>query len=450
MVNRRFFNLLGGATFAGGSLCGGAGIAAQSRDFGLRTSHDPLDLLNSRLILIWGRNPAWTNVHLVPILNEARRKGAPVVLVDPIATATAGLVDLHVAPRPGSDAFLALGMAKAAIESGAVDQAQVRGCSENYDGFVGLAGRVDLQQIGEVTGLSSQEIIELARLYCQRKPAAILTGWGVQRRRNGANIYRFLDALGMVTGNVGRPGGGVSHGRDEWRWFDRSVCLPHLARERREIPKPQMGWGLLGAGEPPIKVAVISGSNPVNQCPNSGLVRKGLDAVDFKVVLDMFMTDTASLADVFLPTTHFLQEQDLVGSYWHNYVMPVNVAQARLGEERRTSRFSHCLPRDWGSPQGSRLSPSTIWRSLSRRSRLRASRWRRYSRNRYARRARSTFLSRVDASPGLLRSSRLCRRWHRCRIPTATTRTTSCRLIPRTGCIPKSQGRWPRARLQST
>jgi anaerobic selenocysteine-containing dehydrogenase len=138
----------------------------------------------------------------------------------------------------------------------------------------------------------------------------------------------------MVTGNVGRAGGGVSHGMDEWRWFDRSVCLPHLARERREIPKPQVGRGLLGAGEPPIKIAVISGSNPVNQCPNSGLVRKGFDAVDFKVVLDMFMTDTASLADVFLPTTHFLQEQDLVGSYWHNYVMPVNVAQARLGEEK--------------------------------------------------------------------------------------------------------------------
>jgi anaerobic selenocysteine-containing dehydrogenase len=334
IVNDRLFNLLGGATLASGSLCGGAGIAGQTRDFGLRTAHDPFDLLNSKSIVIWGRNPAWTNVHLLPILSEARRGGAAVAVVDPVATATARLADLHVAPRPGSDAFLALGVAKIALESGSVDGGQIRACSEGYDEFLALATRTSLERISEVTGLNVLEIQELAEMYCSRCPAAIVAGWGLQRRRQGAGIYRFLDSLAVVTGNIGVPGGGVSHGMDEYRWFDPGVALPQAAKERRTIPRPQLGRGILAAAGPAIRVAVISCANPVNQCPDSGVVRSALAAVDFKVVLDMFMTDTAAVADVVLPTTHFLQERDVTASYWHNFVMPVNVAQGRLGGEK--------------------------------------------------------------------------------------------------------------------
>ncbi|MFZ1946246.1 MAG: molybdopterin-dependent oxidoreductase [bacterium] len=334
LVNRRFFNLLGGATFSSGSLCGGAGIAAQTHDFGSRTSHDPCDLLNSKLILVWGRNPAWTNVHLVPVLRQARRKGALVVLVDPVETATRRFADLHMAPRPGTDAMLALAMAKAVLEAGRVDQQAIARRSENHDRFCDLARGVSLQAASEETGLGVGQIDRLGRLYAGLAPAAIVAGWGVQRRRNGADIYRFLDALGMISGNVGRPGGGVSHGMDETRWFGRDACLSGLAKQHRSIPRPQTGRGLFEAQDPPVRVAVVSGANPANQCPDIGLVRRGLQSVGFKIVLDMFMTETASLADLVLPTTHFLQERDLVGSYWHNYVMPVNVAQARLGEEK--------------------------------------------------------------------------------------------------------------------
>jgi anaerobic selenocysteine-containing dehydrogenase len=334
LVNRRFFNLLGGATFSSGSLCGGAGIAAQTHDFGLRTSHDPCDLINSKLIIIWGRNPASTNVHLVPILRRARRKGALVVLVDPVETTTRKLADLHVAPRPGSDALLALAMAKAVLEAGRVDQGAIALRSENHERFCALAREVSLHDVSKETGLGTGEIDRLGRLYAGSAPAAIVAGWGVQRRRNGGDVYRFLDALAMISGNIGRPGGGVSHGMDETRWFGRDVCLSDLAGQHRAIPMPQTGRGLVEAKDPPIRVAVVSGANPANQCPDTDLVRKGLQSVDFKIVLDMFMTETASLADLVLPTTHFLQERDLVGSYWHNYVMPVNVAQARLGEEK--------------------------------------------------------------------------------------------------------------------
>jgi anaerobic selenocysteine-containing dehydrogenase len=334
LVNERFFNLLGGATFSTGSLCGGAGIAGQRLDFGLRTSHDPFDLLNSKLILIWGRNPAWTNVHLMPILRQARAAGAKVVLVDPVRTATAKVADWHLCPVPGSDAYLALGIAKVLIDEHLIANDYVAERTTGFERFAAMSNRHSLDVISKSTGVSAIDIRRLAHLFGSLKPAAVLGGWGLQRRRNGADTYRMLDALGALTGNIGVSGGGVSHGMDETRWFSRAVCLRERAAARREIPRPQTGRGLLEAAAPPVAVAVVSGGNPLNQCPNSDLVRQAFAEIDFVVVLDMFMTDTARAADIVLPATHFLQERDVVASYWHNYVMPVNVAQARLGEEK--------------------------------------------------------------------------------------------------------------------
>ncbi|MFH1311674.1 MAG: molybdopterin-dependent oxidoreductase [Candidatus Eisenbacteria bacterium] len=333
-VNERLFNLLGGATFATGSLCGGAGIAGQTLDFGLRTAHDPSDLLNSGQILIWGRNPAWTNVHLVPILKEAKRRGIRLVLIDPVRTATADLVDEHVGLVPGTDMWLAAGMAKVLERFGLIDGDFVGRCTNGSAGFLAAVERLDLDACSEVTGVTTHKIAELASRYALTRPAAILGGWGIQRRRNGARTYRMLDALGALTGNIGVRGGGVNHGMDEMRWFDKRVRLVERAGISRAIPRPETGKGLIEAADPPIEVAVVSGANPLNQCPNTNLVRKAFAGIDFVVVLDMFMTDTAQAADMVLPTTHFLQERDIVGSYWHNFVMPVNVAQPRLGEEK--------------------------------------------------------------------------------------------------------------------
>jgi len=334
LVNDRLFNLLGGATFAGGSLCGGAGIAGQTVDFGLRTSHDPNDILNSRLIIIWGRNPAWTNVHLLPLLKEARARGTKLVLVDPVETATARLVDMHLAPVPGTDGLLALGLAGCLIEAGHIDKDFLARCSEGYGGFAELVGHYNLKVISERTGISGDIIRQLASMYGRMKPAAILGGWGLQRHSNGANTYRLLDALGAISGNVGLKGGGVSHGMDETRWFEKRVQGAEHASLRREIPKPMTGRGILEAVDPPIEVAVVSGGNPVNQCPNTNRVREAFEKTPFVIVMDMLMTDTAAVADLVLPSTHFLQEQDVVASYWHNYLMPVNPAQGRLGEEQ--------------------------------------------------------------------------------------------------------------------
>ncbi len=346
-VNDRFFNLLGGATFASGSLCGGAGIAGQTMDFGRRTSHDPLDLLNAKTIIIWGRNPAWTNVHMLPILKQARKSGAYCVLIDPIRTASARIVDWYISIPPMSDCHLIIGLIKVLLESNLVDHDFIANHTLNFDTFTKTIERYEVRLISEKTGLDLSDIERLARLFWEGKPCAIVSGWGLQRNRYGAQVYRLLDALAAVSGNIGIAGGGVSHGFDEMRWFDTKVTLFQKA-VRREIPKPMTASGILSASDPPIKVGFVSGANPVCQCPNTIGVKKALESLELLVVIDMFMTDTALLADVVLPCTHFLQESDLVGSYWHNYVMPVNVAQDRLGDEKTDLEIFSMLARTMG------------------------------------------------------------------------------------------------------
>jgi anaerobic selenocysteine-containing dehydrogenase len=339
----RFFNLLGGATFASGSLCGGAGIAGQTCDFGYRTAHDPDDLLNSRVIILWGRNPAVTNLHLMPVLRRAREGGAHIVLIDPVATETSRFTDQHLKLAPGTDAMLAIGLTKLLLEGGCGESEFVKCCTGGFTRYLKATRDIGLDEVARETGIGADEIRNLAMRCCHNRPVAILGGWGVQRRRNGAITYRYIDALGAILGSVGVKGGGVSHGMDELRWFDLSLTMSEAPAARRFIPRPQAGRGILSAIDPRIQVAIVTGANPVNQCPNTNLVRQAFEEIPFVAVADMFMTDTAALADLVLPSTHFLQERDLMGSYWHNYVMPVNPAQPRLGEEKSDLELLHLL-----------------------------------------------------------------------------------------------------------
>ncbi|MGE5618663.1 MAG: molybdopterin-containing oxidoreductase family protein [Sphingomonadaceae bacterium] len=334
MLNSRFFNLLGGVTTASGTLCGGAGIAGQTADFGYRTAHEPTDLPNSRLVLIWGRNPSATNVHLLPFLKQAKARGATLVLIDPIRTRTADLCDLHYQPEPGSDGYLAAAIGKILLEENLVDWNFVRDHSEGFEGYRATLERFSLEWLAVQCGIDLEEIRRLAHMCGTTKPASIWAGWGVQRREYGAEIYRLLDAIAALTGNIGVAGGGVSHGMEEREYWDWGLKAPEAARFQRGIPKATLGEGLLAAQDPPVKMVVVTGANPANQAPRSLVVREAFQRIEFLVVIDGFMTDTADLAHVFLPTTSPFEEEDLVGSYGHHWLGPVNPVIEPLGEAR--------------------------------------------------------------------------------------------------------------------
>ncbi len=174
----------------------------------------------------------------------------------------------------------------------------------------------------------------MARDYATIKPASIQLGWGLNKYKSSAEIFRCVDALAAICGQIGIAGAGVTHGFDTQRLFDKAIEAPERAEFHRSIPEPLLGRGLLEASDPPVRMMFVNGGNPVNQSPNSNLVAKALARLDFLVVVDSFLTDTTDYAHVFLPTTTFLEEEDALVSWGHNILGGVNPAIEPVGESR--------------------------------------------------------------------------------------------------------------------
>ena len=340
LLGFRFFNRYGPVTLASGSLCDGAGLSGLKRSYGAAVPHSPEDLVNSNLIMIWGRNPAVTNVHLVPFIKAARWRGALVVLVDPVASRTAALADVHLPLRPGTDGLLALGMIKGLMEADLVDWGFLRDHTSGLESFREIVDAITLEEVAVRCGLSAQLIRDVARRYGEARPASILLGMGGQHYADGAVSYRLVGALPVLAGYVGVPGGGVSFSGSSTGAFDKGVLRTEEGggdegrSEARSLPKPAIGRAILSAENPPVRMAWIAGANPVAQSPNSSRVHKALSKLDYVIVADAFLTDTADRADLFLPVSTFFEREDLVGSYGHPYVGPINPAIAPVGESR--------------------------------------------------------------------------------------------------------------------
>ena len=275
-----------------------------------------------------------TNLHIVPILKEVRARGGGVFLVDPVRSESAGFCDRHFQPRVASDAHLGMAMAKIILEEGLHDRDFVEKHTHGFAAYRALLDTHPLEALCTACDLPETEIREMARIYATTKPAAILLGWGLNKYKHSAEIFRLVDALGALCGNIGVTGGGVSHGYNTQRHFDKSVELPERARYRRCIPEPLLGRGLIDSANPKVRMMFVNGGNPVNQSPNSQLVASAMAALEFVVVVDCFLTDTSDYAHIFLPTTTFLEEEDMLVSWGHNIIGGVNPVVEPLGDAR--------------------------------------------------------------------------------------------------------------------
>lgn len=319
LVNRHFFELLGPVTHTRGDICSGAGEAGQVADMGISEANDLDDLENSRAIVLWGKNVAETGVHLIPRLRAARARGVPIVQIDPVHNAqTLKLCDRYFPVRPGGDGFLALGIARALFDDGRTAPDAPSYC-DGIEAFTALAHRHTVSEWAVRADLPEASVRELAALYGSARPLATFIGWGMGRHLYGSATVRLVDALAAITGNLGVPGGGASYTFQRRGGFDTSWIKRPENKGARTLLEPLLGEELLRA-EPPIHAVVIDNANPVSQLPDSASVARALGSVDFLVVLDAFLTDTAELAHVVLPTTTMLEEHDVTGSYGHAYV----------------------------------------------------------------------------------------------------------------------------------
>ncbi|HYN40995.1 MAG TPA: molybdopterin-dependent oxidoreductase, partial [Thermoanaerobaculia bacterium] len=270
---------------------------------------------HSKGILLWGKNPFISSVHLLPLLREAKVRGARLVLIDPVRHKTASLADACIAPRPGGDLALALGVAALLFETGRVTPGAASFC-EGFDAFRSLALSKLPAAWAEEAGVGHDTLEVLASTLCDR-PCNIQVGWGMGRRTNGSAIVRALDALGALTGNLGIPGGGVSFYFKRRGAFDTSFLTKSSART---LSEPLLGREILEAKAPPIRAVWITAGNPVAMLPDSATVARALETRELVVVVDSFLTDTARRAHLVLPTTTLVEDDDLMGSYGNHWL----------------------------------------------------------------------------------------------------------------------------------
>lgn len=321
-LDKRFFNCFGGVTEVVGSLCWGAGIEAQLFDFGNAYSHGPDDVLNSRYVVIWGRNISTTNLHLFNKIKEAKQNGTKVIVINPLFNATAKIADYFITVKPGMDGILAFGVMKEILNRELEDCEFISEYSIGFEKVKELLEGLTFEDIEKYTEVSKDAIDLLAQAY-GNGPTMTYIGLGMQRYKNGGNTIRAIDALIAMSGNIGISGGGANYAKLEvGQSFDMdALTLPERAENVRHFTRMQQAEQILTVTNPPVKMVFVTKSNPLTQVPDHNVVKKAFQSIETKVVIDQFMTDTALIADYILPCSTVFEEEDIYySSMYHHYV----------------------------------------------------------------------------------------------------------------------------------
>ncbi|HMG87694.1 MAG TPA: molybdopterin-dependent oxidoreductase [Terracidiphilus sp.] len=361
-MDRRFFHRLGGSQLDR-TICSEAGGVAWNLVYGKKLGTPTEDFSLAKLIVAWGANIHGNNIHLWPMVEQARRNGARLIVIDPYKTRTAALADWHIAIRPGTDAALALGMMHVILREGFEDRAYIDQMTHGIAQLSERAREYTPERAAAWTGMTAAEVEQLAREYATTRPAALRLNYGVQRSQNGGTAVRAIAMLPALTGAWKyRGGGGALSTSGAFAWNKRELERRDLAldsplgREARVVNMSVLGQalnqgigsreqGVTGSavehdadvlsGGPPVHALFVYNSNPGAVAPNHNAVRRGLARTDlFTVVHDLFFNDTTDYADYVLPATTFLEHTDIQGAYGHYFVQLSNQAIEPPGEAR--------------------------------------------------------------------------------------------------------------------
>ena len=352
-MDRRFFHRLG-ASQLDRTICASAGGDALTQVYGTKLGTVPQDFAHSGMVIAWGSNIHGNNIHLWPFIEEARRKGASLVVIDPYKTRTAALADEHLAIRPGTDGLLALAIMHVLFRDGYEDRAYLEECTSGWQELREHALQPEHApaRAAEVTGIAADTIERLARSYGSagkdgRDAAVIRLNYGVQRSENGGTAVRAVAMLPLITGSWKQRGGGLLLSTSgSFPFNTERLQLPQmmqrsaLKRASRVVNMSQLGEALMELGAdpkdgPPVKALFVYNCNAAAVAPDSKRVLTGLRREDlFTVVHEQFFTDTTDYADVVLPATTFLEHKDVMGAYGHLFAQISQQAIAPLGEAR--------------------------------------------------------------------------------------------------------------------
>lgn len=331
----RLFNALG-ASRTDLDICSRSGTLGMGYTAGSPYGLEPARLADAAMVVLWGTNTLTTNLHLWPFVTRAREAGAPLVVVDPVRTRTAARADRHLAPRPGTDGALALGVMAHLVAVDAVDHDYLARRTLGWPRFRDeVVADWSTARAATVTGLDEAEIVWFADQYARRRPTGIRTLMGVQRHAGGGQAVRLMSCLPALVGDYDRVGGGLCYSTaSAYAFDDAALTRPDLRPPgpTRALSASRLGEVLLTA-DPPVRTLVVAGANPVVSNPDqhrtrAGLLREGL----FTAVVEHVLSDTTAYADLVLPGTTQVEHVELVESYSHVDVTLNQPAVAPAGE----------------------------------------------------------------------------------------------------------------------
>lgn len=345
-ISNWFFGRLGSSTLCG-SPCDEAGIEACVADFGTLDSNQPEDLLNAARIVNWGRDFSRYSVHQAALVKAARKAGTRVLTLSPASSGNEDFSDRIIPIRPGTDRFLAAALCQGLLERGVAGD--VLGATANSAELQGLLAERATEELLAACGVSRADFQTVLEWYTAHGPTATIIGWGLQRYVHGGENVRWINAVALLSGNVGLPGGGahynISSGRNFVQWAGEGAA----GRPRRTLPVHDLGRSLLRA-EPPVEMIWVDGSNCINQFPAGDVIIEAFGKCGFVVAVDAFFTDTALRADLILPCALMTEREDVLGSCMHDWVAHSAKVQDPPGEARNDWEILEDLGRRLAEP----------------------------------------------------------------------------------------------------
>ncbi|MDE3078142.1 MAG: molybdopterin-dependent oxidoreductase, partial [Chloroflexota bacterium] len=319
------------------SICSTAGNAGYKYTNGENRGIDPEETVDSRYIIAWGANLVSANLHQMAFVQEARRKGAKLVVIDVHRNKTGDAADWFIPIYPGTDGALALGLMQVIIEEGRYDAEHVAAHTSGFDRLQERVREFPPERVAEITGVPAEDIRRLAREYAATQPAFIRIGNGLQHHDNGGMCVRNIACLPALTGAWKRRGGGAMKSNGGYHEVNEAALhrpdlMPHPTRT---INMNQLGQALTELQDPAVKALFVYNSNPAAVAPNQSKVMTGLMRGDlFTVAYDVVMTDTCRFADIVLPATSHWENSDLFKSYWHLHMAIAEPVIERVGEAK--------------------------------------------------------------------------------------------------------------------
>ncbi|MFJ1701975.1 molybdopterin oxidoreductase family protein [Kitasatospora sp. NPDC088346] len=373
-----------------GRFCMSSAAAAGIRAFGLdRGLPFPLDdVPRAGCVVLVGANPAETMPPFVRYLRELRDNGGTLIVVDPRRTRTAELADLHLAPRPGTDLALALGLLHLVVADGRTDEAFIAARTTGWPEARAAAMALWPEHVEAVTGVPLPRLRAAARLFCAAGTAMVLTARGPEQQAKGTDTVNAWINLCLATGNAGRRyagygcltgqgngQGGREHGQKAdqlpgYRRLDDPAARAHVAAvwgvDPASLPGPgRSAYELLDSLGTDVRALLLTGSNPVVSAPASTHVGERLRALDFLAVSDVVLSETAELADVVLPVTQWAEETGTLTNLEGRVVLRRRAVDAPAGV-RSDLEVLHALADRLGHGERFPTDPEQVFEELRR------------------------------------------------------------------------------------